>query len=70
MDDKSLIERHGGATKLAALLGYKTAGGVQRVHNWTLRGIPSKVKLERPDLFPPQKRLAAAEAAEAAGVAS
>jgi hypothetical protein len=34
------------------LLGYSKAGGVQRVQNWTVRGIPAKVKLENPELFP------------------
>lgn len=50
--DAKLIESLGGAAKVAELLGYdKTAGGVQRVHNWTSRGIPAKVKVEHPDLF-------------------
>lgn len=50
--DKALIERLGGPAKVAELLGYEKDGGTQRVHNWTARGIPAKVKLERPDLFP------------------
>lgn len=50
MDDKNLIEQLGGASKLADLLDLGE-GGVQRVHNWISRGIPPKVKLERPDLF-------------------
>lgn len=42
----------GGPTKVAELLDLDiTAGGVQRVQNWMTRGIPPKVKLERPDLF-------------------
>lgn len=50
--DRQTIERLGGPTKLAELLGYdKTAGGVQRIQNWKKRGIPSEVKLQRPDLF-------------------
>jgi hypothetical protein len=49
--DKALIERLGGPAKVAELLGYEKDGGTQRVHNWTSRGIPAKVKLERPDLF-------------------
>jgi hypothetical protein len=49
--DKALIERLGGPAKVAELLGYEKDGGTQRVHNWTARGIPAKVKLERPDLF-------------------
>lgn len=50
--DARLIADLGGATKVAEMLGYDTAqGGVQRVHNWTTRGIPAAVKVERPDLF-------------------
>ncbi|MGZ9713919.1 hypothetical protein ACXX82_24280 [Glaciimonas sp. GNP009] len=44
----------GGPAKVAELLGLdKTRGGVQRVQNWTTRGIPPKEKLARPDLFLP-----------------
>ena len=50
-DDRKLIESLGGPAKVAELLGYPKQGGVQRVHNWMARGIPSRVKLERPDLF-------------------
>ncbi len=49
--DWQLIERLGGATKVARLLGYEEKGGAQRVHNWKYRGIPPEVKLQRPDLF-------------------
>ena len=49
--DSALITALGGAAKVAELLGYATENGVQRVFNWTTRGIPSAVKLERPDLF-------------------
>lgn len=45
--DKELIEKFGGATVLAERLGYS----VQRVQNWKTRGIPSKVKLDNPELF-------------------
>jgi hypothetical protein len=41
-DDKKLIEELGGPSKLCELLGYAKHGG---------RGIPPKVKLERPELF-------------------
>lgn len=51
MDDRTRIERLGGPAKVAELLGYEKDGGTQRVHNWTVRGIPAKVKLEHPDLF-------------------
>ena len=50
-DDKSLIESLGGPAKLAERLGYTKSGGVQRVHNWTTRGIPARVKLEHPEIF-------------------
>jgi hypothetical protein len=50
-NDKKLIEELGGPSKLCELLGYAKHGGVQRVQNWLVRGIPPKVKLERPELF-------------------
>lgn len=49
--DKSIIEDLGGPAKVAEMLGYPKAGGVQRVQNWMTRGIPSKVKLDNPELF-------------------
>ncbi|MGE0349838.1 hypothetical protein [Hydrogenophaga sp.] len=50
--DAGLIKDLGGPAKLAEILGYdKAAGGVQRVQNWTTRGIPAAVKVQRPDLF-------------------
>ena len=58
-DDKKLINDLGGAAKVAELLGYDKNGGVQRVQNWKVRGIPPKVKLERPDLFSAQGSAAA-----------
>lgn len=51
-NDKKLIDDLGGPSKVAELLGYDKHGGVQRVQNWTTRGIPPKVRLQRPDLFP------------------
>jgi len=50
-NDKQIIEDLGGPAKVAELLGYDKHGGVQRVQNWTTRGIPPKVKIEHPDLF-------------------
>lgn len=51
-NDAELIKALGGVSKVAELLGYdKDSGGIQRVQNWLTRGIPPKVKLERPDLF-------------------
>lgn len=70
MNDAELIDHLGGPAKVAELLCYdKSKGGVQRVANWKGRGIPPKVKLQRPDLFlvgivPPQP--AQGEAAEGA----
>ena len=50
--DKALIARLGGPAKVAELLGYdKSSGGVQRVFNWTTRGIPARVKLAFPKIF-------------------
>ena len=49
--DKKIIEDLGGPAAVAELLGYEKHGGVQRVQNWLSRGIPPKVKVERPDLF-------------------
>ncbi len=49
--DKQLIESLGGPANVAKLLGYNKPGGVQRVNNWLSRGIPSKVKLEYPEIF-------------------
>lgn len=50
-NDKEQIVELGGPTKLAELLGYAKQGGVQRVQNWMVRGIPSKVKLDHPEIF-------------------
>lgn len=58
--DKEIIAKYGGATELAKLLGYDIEkGGAQKVHNWIARGIPSKVKVEHPDLFLNLKKQAA-----------
>lgn len=48
--DSELIESLGGAAALAERLGYS----VQRVYNWTIRGIPPYVKLDNPGIFKPQ----------------
>lgn len=45
--DRALINELGGVTKVAEELHIS----VQRVSNWNRRGIPSKVKLDHPDLF-------------------
>ena len=47
--DAELISQMGGATKLAARLGYDLRkGGVQRVQNWKERGIPAEVERDNP----------------------
>lgn len=47
-DDKEIILKLGGSTKVAELLRFENK---QRVQNWMKRGIPAKVKLEYPHLF-------------------
>ena len=52
LSDQERIGNLGGATELAKLLNYDLSkGGAQRVHNWIKRGIPSKVKIDHPQLF-------------------
>jgi len=51
MNDFELIAALGGPAKVAELLNYDKEGGVQRVHNWLSRGIPSDVKLAYPQVF-------------------
>ncbi|MGE8691501.1 MAG: hypothetical protein ACN6PJ_30440 [Achromobacter sp.] len=47
-----IIDRHGGPTKVAELMGIlDEPGAVQRVSNWKRRGIPAEVRLAHPDLF-------------------
>lgn len=66
-DDAARIKRLGGPAHLAETLGFDKTGGTQRVHNWMQRGIPAKVKLERPDLFlVPLEQVPAVQAAEQA----
>jgi hypothetical protein len=66
--DKELIEQRGGPTRLAEELGFnKTTGGVQRVQNWTTRGIPPRVKLSRPDIFMPPTKPRPRKASTATG---
>lgn len=67
-DDGALIDSLGGPARVAERLGYdKAKGGVQRVQNWKTRGIPWRVKAERPDLFLPARTEASADAANPAG---
>jgi hypothetical protein len=57
--DADLIDRLGGSTKTAQRLGLDTkAGGVQRVQNWKVRGIPELLRYQRPDVFGNQQKAA------------
>ena len=47
MNDTQIIEKLGGTGAVSKHLGVS----YQRVHNWLKRGIPSKTKLQHPDLF-------------------
>lgn len=49
--DAELIAELGGPAQLARLLGFTSKFGTQRVQNWISRGIPVRVKYDRPDLF-------------------
>lgn len=49
--DRALIAELGGPSQVARLLGFKKAGSVQRVQNWTVRGIPPAIKLAHPSVF-------------------
>ena len=49
--DADLIRELGGPSKVAELIGIEKHGGAQRVQNWLVRGIPSKVKVDFPFLF-------------------
>ncbi len=52
--DKALIDSLGGPAKVARWLRLDPAkGGVQRVQNWTTRGIPARVRLDHLDVFGP-----------------
>lgn len=64
--DRKLIEDLGGPAKVADLLGFPKYGGVQRVQNWKLRGIPDSVKVQFPGYFMPELAVAPANTAQAA----
>lgn len=51
MKDSELIKSLGGPTKVAELLQFDKAVGVQRVQNWITRGIPAQVKVDHPEIF-------------------
>ncbi len=57
---KQTIDALGGAAEVARLLGFDPKkGGVQRVNNWKRRGIPLRVLLDHPELFPKPSKKAA-----------
>jgi hypothetical protein len=49
--DHEIIAALGGPSRVARMLDLPLIGGVQRVHNWTTRGIPSAVRLKYLVLF-------------------
>jgi hypothetical protein len=50
--DKKVIADLGGPAEVARALGLDPAnGGVQRVHNWMTRGIPSAIRLDHLEYF-------------------
>ncbi|TPG08425.1 hypothetical protein EAH88_11750 [Rhodanobacter glycinis] len=50
--DKKVIADLGGPAEVARKLGLDpSAGGVQRVHNWTMRGIPDAIRWRHQDVF-------------------
>lgn len=51
MTDQEIISHYGGPTRFANVLGLTAPGSVQRVSNWTVRGIPAEIKLKHPHLF-------------------
>lgn len=52
-EDAALIKSLGGPAEVARRLGFEGKGSVQRVHNWTTRGIPEVIRLRREDVFGP-----------------
>ncbi len=49
--DAARIDKEGGPAAVARKLGVS----VQRVHNWTKRGVPWPVRLAFPKMFPTKK---------------
>lgn len=58
--DAERIAELGGPAAVARLLGFDPACGTQRVHNWTTRGIPVRIKYQHPELFPQTRQERAA----------
>ena len=65
-NDRELIAKLGGPTKVAVMLSLPKYGGVQRVQNWMQRGIPSAVKVQYPAIFMPELAPTPASRAQAA----
>ena len=49
--DNRLIAALGGPAAVARLLGLQGRHAVQRVSNWRIRGVPSDVKIQHPEVF-------------------
>ena len=64
--DAALIHALGGPSRVAELIGLNKHGGAQRVQNWLVRGIPSKVKVKYPQHFMPELLQARASTKQAA----
>ena len=56
--DAALIADLGGPAAVAKKLEWDKPGSVQRIQNWTVRGIPARVQLEHPEVFGKQERAA------------
>ena len=63
MTDAELIDKLGGPGKVVELLKHDAPGSRNRVQNWKTRGIPSKVKVEFPQIFMRKPRNVATKAA-------
>ncbi len=46
-----IIDALGGPAQISRDLGFNPDSGVQRVHNWRIRGIPPKVLLDHKEYF-------------------
>lgn len=65
--DAELIKSLGGVTKVASRLDFNLqAGGVQRVQNWTVRGIPARIERDHPWIAKARKSLARTPSKEVA----
>lgn len=51
MNAKQIIEKNGGAVRLAEKLGFESFPGQRRINNWKVRGIPSVMLLKYPNIF-------------------